>query len=446
MRASRTNSSFVAVLSVRVTRLSGEEGRGRGSAGRWSPVWDQIKRRSSCQILPVSDGCKKPPDLYREVNHLAFHSIRIVKCENVQHGMSPSQTIVTMSKLISKEVMQEIINFIYSGYIDNTAFKQEIRQASELLGFHEVTKVVHTILGKHHLIDKESMQAFHKPIPDRLREMYIERSLFADVTFDLDDGIQLGHKAVLMARCDPMRAMFQGHFRESTARVLLDDGIQLGHKAVLMARCDPMRAMFQGHFRESTARVISFPGVNMYTFHKLLCYMYTDSVPAIDAHKCVELLELANRLCMERLVTLVEARVIEDLKLRDREPDYVVELCLSLLEPVKLHNAHNLASWLTWHLCGAYSRVCRARALRDLSPLQRDYLSENRHPPVWYLKEKDYYQKCCNEQSKELKEIRPAPPPGQHTGCLCFSSKSRRSSGGEAAAALEPAPAQPPPL
>ncbi|KAG7297298.1 hypothetical protein JYU34_019257 [Plutella xylostella] len=87
-------------------------------------VWDQIKRRSSCQILPVSDGCKKPPDLYREVNHLAFHSIRIVKCENVQHGMSPSQTIVTMSKLISKEVMQEIINFIYSGYIDNTAFKQ----------------------------------------------------------------------------------------------------------------------------------------------------------------------------------------------------------------------------------------------------------------------------------------------------------------------------------
>lgn len=50
--------------------------------------------------------------------------------------------------------------------------------------------------------------------------MYVERALFADVTFDLDDGIHLAHRAVLMARCDPMKAMFQGHFRESTSRVV----------------------------------------------------------------------------------------------------------------------------------------------------------------------------------------------------------------------------------
>ena len=50
--------------------------------------------------------------------------------------------------------------------------------------------------------------------------MYVERAQFADVTFDLDDGIHLAHRAVLMARCDPMKAMFQGHFRESTSRVV----------------------------------------------------------------------------------------------------------------------------------------------------------------------------------------------------------------------------------
>ncbi|KAJ2940057.1 hypothetical protein O0L34_g14092 [Tuta absoluta] len=358
-------------------------------------VWDQIKRRSSCQILPLTDNCKKPPDLYREVNHPAIKSIRQVKCDKVQHGQSSTQTIVTMSKLVSASVMQEIVSYIYTGTIDANAFKQqEIRQAAEMLGFHELTKLSQFILAQRLLFDKGFMQQFHSPLQQRLREMYVERSLFADVTFDLDDGIHLAHRAILMARCDPMKAMFQGHFRESISRV------------------------------------ISFPGVKMYAFHILLCYIYSDKIPPVDPRRCIELLELANRLCMTRLVTLVEARVINQLQHQDRvcgEEDQVVEIALSLLELVKLHNAHNLADWCTWRLCSAYDRVCRAK---HLSQASRDYLSDNRWPPVWYLKEFDYYQKCLSEQSKENKELRPTTSvqTTQHTGCLCFTSKNRRES------------------
>ncbi|XP_063896298.1 rho-related BTB domain-containing protein 1 isoform X3 [Helicoverpa armigera] len=358
-------------------------------------VWDQIKRRSSCQILPLSDSCKKPPDLYREVNHPAINSIRVVKCDKIQHATSQTQTIVTMSKLISQNVMQEIINFIYTGALDSSAFKQqEIRQAAELLGFHELTKLSQFILDQHLLFDKGFMLQFHTPLGGRLRDMCVERAQFADVTFDLDDGIHLAHRAALMARCDPMKAMFQGHFRESTSRV------------------------------------ISFPGVKMYAFHILLCYIYSDKIPAVDPTRCLELLELANRLCMNRLVNLVEARVIDQLQQRDRvcgDDDQVVEIALSLLEPVKLHNAQQLAEWCTWRLCGAYDRVCRAR---HLSQPSRDYLADNRWPPVWYVKEFDYYQKCVNEQSKEQKELRPntSLQANQQTGCLCFTSKVRRDS------------------
>ncbi|KAJ2940493.1 hypothetical protein O0L34_g6425 [Tuta absoluta] len=358
-------------------------------------VWDQIKRRSSCQILPLTDNCKKPPDLYREVNHPAIKSIRQVKCDKVQHGQSSTQTIVTMSKLVSASVMHEIVSYIYTGTIDANAFKQqEIRQAAEMLGFHELTKLSQFILAQRLLFDKGFMQQFHSPLQQRLREMYVERSLFADVTFDLDDGIHLAHRAILMARCDPMKAMFQGHFRESISRV------------------------------------ISFPGVKMYAFHILLCYIYSDKIPPVDPRRCIELLELANRLCMTRLVTLVEARVIDQLQHQDRvcgEEDQVVEIALSLLELVKLHNAHNLADWCTWRLCSAYDRVCRAK---HLSQASRDYLSDNRWPPVWYLKEFDYYQKCLSEQSKENKELRPTTSvqTTQHTGCLCFTSKNRRES------------------
>lgn len=44
--------------------------------------------------------------------------------------------------------------------------------------------------------------------------------LFADVVFDLDDGSVPAHKAILTARCDVMKAMFSGDFRESSAKVV----------------------------------------------------------------------------------------------------------------------------------------------------------------------------------------------------------------------------------
>ena len=82
---------------------------------------------------------------------------------------------------------------------------------------------------------------------------------------------------------------------------------------------------------------IVFPGVREYTFHKLLCYLYTDEVPAISSTKCLNLLELANRLCLPRLVNLVENRVIEDLdRISQNDGNEAVEICLRLLEPCKV--------------------------------------------------------------------------------------------------------------
>lgn len=79
---------------------------------------------------------------------------------------------------------------------------------------------------------------------------------------------------------------------------------------------------------------IEFPGVREYTFHKLLCFLYTDEIPAVSASRCVNILELANRLCLHRLVNLVEMRVIEDLECL--QPSEAIEQCLRLLEPVKV--------------------------------------------------------------------------------------------------------------
>jgi Rho-related BTB domain-containing protein 1/2 len=85
--------------------------------------------------------------------------------------------------------------------------------------------------------------------------------------------------------------------------------------------------------------------VTEYTFHKLLCYLYTDEIPPVSADKCLNLLELANRLCLPRLLNLIECRVIENLtKVSQNETGEAVELCLKLLEPVKVTLTLHLSS------------------------------------------------------------------------------------------------------
>lgn len=49
---------------------------------------------------------------------------------------------------------------------------------------------------------------------------YFFTGLFADVMFELDDGSMPAHRAILTARCDMMKAMFSGDFRESSAKVV----------------------------------------------------------------------------------------------------------------------------------------------------------------------------------------------------------------------------------
>lgn len=44
--------------------------------------------------------------------------------------------------------------------------------------------------------------------------------MFADITFELDDGRMRAHRAMLVARCEVMRAMLNGDFREAHAHTV----------------------------------------------------------------------------------------------------------------------------------------------------------------------------------------------------------------------------------
>ncbi|XP_075160297.1 rho-related BTB domain containing isoform X1 [Haematobia irritans] len=342
-------------------------------------MWEQIKRRSSYQALPLIET-KRPTDLHKDLHHPVFQNIRIVQVDDGR-GIHFNQTILTLTKLITPQALHQCLKFIYTGTIDIYNI-EDIKHAAELLELPQLTR----LLSKACLNDEQNSHICAS-IKENM-ENCVGEGIFTDITFELDD-----------------------------------EGQMKAHRAILVARCDVMRAMLAGDFREAHSSVIVFPGVTAYTFHKLICYLYTDEIPHISAAKCLNLLELANRLCLPRLLNLVECRVIEDLTMiSQNETNETVDHCLKLLEPVKLHNAHQLAEWCMSYLCVNYNIICKysIKGLRALHQENQEYLREHRWPPVWYLKDYDYYQRCINEMNKEIKNSR-RDSRSDEEGCLCFT-------------------------
>lgn len=59
--------------------------------------------------------------------------------------------------------------------------------------------------------------------------------------------------------------------------VCLPGSVLPAHRAVLVARCDVMAAMFSGKYAEARSRVVPIHGVSSDTFLSFLEYLYTDS-------------------------------------------------------------------------------------------------------------------------------------------------------------------------
>jgi len=76
------------------------------------------------------------------------------------------------------------------------------------------------------------------------------------------------------------------------------------------------------------------------TFLYLIQYLYTDDVPDIAPEHSVDLLELANRLCLPRLVHLTEQNVIQQLS--SCHVDQALDYCLTLLEPCQVGRPNGL--------------------------------------------------------------------------------------------------------
>ncbi|XP_076354179.1 rho-related BTB domain-containing protein 1-like isoform X2 [Tachypleus tridentatus] len=340
------------------------------------------------------------PGVCKVLNQGAFQSISLEPCESIDHTgniTSSVQTVVTISKQITPAALQQCLRFLYTGSVDlKCCSLSEVQLAAELLEIPELQVIVSNVLHREDFLNQEVQQKFLQKVRARVKEVCVKQGLFSDVLFQLEGGL-----------C-------------------------AAHRPLLVARCDMMAAMFRGDFRESSEKVVHFPGVSSDCFRHLLVYLYTDCLDStVNPNNCLEILELANRLCLPRLVALVEHKVIRELNKMAENGIDSTEHAIRLLEPCQMHNADQLADWCLYNISVSYNEICRksVKLLRTLHPENQAYLNRNRWPPVWYLKEYDYYERCLRErewQENPPKALKRHRNSNGSSGCLCFSGKSRR--------------------
>ncbi len=83
---------------------------------------------------------------------------------------------------------------------------------------------------------------------------------------------------------------------------------------------------------------MSIPDVKQNVFVHLLEYLYTDSIiiSQVLSDIGMQILELANRLCLTRLVNYMENAMINDFTQKQNLGIDVMESCIHILEPAQV--------------------------------------------------------------------------------------------------------------
>ncbi|XP_078252600.1 rho-related BTB domain-containing protein 3 isoform X2 [Rhinoraja longicauda] len=165
------------------------------------------------------------------------------------------------------------------------------------------------------------------------------------------------------------------------------------HKAVLVARCDVMAAMFSGNYAETNACNIPIHGVSKETFLSFLEYLYTDSCCTASILQAMALLICAEMYQIHRLQQICESCIVTQLQsMPSRELVSTNLNIVNLFNKAKFHNATRLSTWLLHFIASNYLIFSQKLEFQELSDEEQAFVENHRWPSSSYLQELTEYR------------------------------------------------------
>ncbi|KAM4638041.1 rho-related BTB domain-containing protein 3 isoform 2-T2 [Amazona ochrocephala] len=179
----------------------------------------------------------------------------------------------------------------------------------------------------------------------------------------------------------------------------VQDATVPAHRAVLVARCEVMAAMFNGNYLEANSILVPVYGVSKDTFLSFLEYLYTDSCCPAGILQAMSLLICAEMYQVMRLQHICELYIITQLQsMPSRELASTSLSIVSLLKKAKFHNSDCLSTWLLHFIATNYLIFSQKPEFQDLSVEERNFVEMHRWPSNLYLKQLADYRNYIHSQ------------------------------------------------
>ncbi|XP_018120066.1 rho-related BTB domain-containing protein 3 isoform X2 [Xenopus laevis] len=273
---------------------------------------------------------------------------------------SPVRVIVKDSLLCS--CLSDILHFIYSGAYQWHLLKQQLRKKIE--DPEDVARVLHRVRCILKKPGKEADVSYYTEPWQFCSALgrFFNTPLLADVVFQVQD-------ITIPA-----------------------------HRAVLVARCEVMAAMFSGSYAEAKSFLIPIYGISKDTFLCFLEYLYSDCCCPASILQAMSLLVCSEMYQVYRLQHLCEHYIISQLQsMPSRELATTSMSVVSLIRKAKFHNSEHLATWLLHFMALNYLIFSQKSDFQDLSE-ERDFVETHRWPSSIYLKQLAEYRQYIHSQ------------------------------------------------
>ncbi|XP_075710960.1 rho-related BTB domain-containing protein 3 isoform X3 [Rhinoderma darwinii] len=166
------------------------------------------------------------------------------------------------------------------------------------------------------------------------------------------------------------------------------------HRAVLVARCDVMAAMFSGSYMEANRVLIPVYGISKDTFLAFLEYIYTDAFCPASILQAMSLLICSEMYQVSRLQHICESYITTQLQsVPSRELASTSLNVVSLLKKAKFHNSESLYIWLLYFVATHYLIYSQKQEFQELSAEELDFVERHKWPSNSYLIQLAEYRK-----------------------------------------------------